>query len=329
MEDIGKYIKTQREARGVSLEQLSKETLISTAVLKDIEEGKFDKYKGDESYVKMYLKKIANCLELDYQEIAKGYLELTQQMSVQKLQEEEMEQANKGENQNTTFIGKVNDLFQDIKDEAKQQTGKMATTNNRKKVYEDHYIRRYIKYGAVLLLCIAIVVVIWYALVVSKSTTDNDNFSNPKETQVEGVDPTKDKNEDKPKEDQSKPDEEDKDKETPQSNITFNPSTSRATYELKGIKAGEPVKIEVTFKAQGAFNLWLNATQVQNAYGIYNVDQVYTYETTMVVGNRYAFNFWNLSGAEIKINGTVLPYDANNVMKQEGASIIIVDMKGE
>ena len=55
MENISEHVKREREARGITLEELAKGTFISVAVLKDIESGAFDKYKGDELYLKMYL----------------------------------------------------------------------------------------------------------------------------------------------------------------------------------------------------------------------------------------------------------------------------------
>ena len=44
MENISEHVRREREARGVTIEELAKGTFISVAVLKDIESGKFDKY---------------------------------------------------------------------------------------------------------------------------------------------------------------------------------------------------------------------------------------------------------------------------------------------
>ena len=69
MENISEHVRREREARGVTIEELAKGTFISVAVLKDIESGKFDKYKGDELYLKMYLRKIAKYLGLEEKEL--------------------------------------------------------------------------------------------------------------------------------------------------------------------------------------------------------------------------------------------------------------------
>ena len=62
MDNIGQRIREKREKQKISIEELSQRTKISITVLKDIEAGKFDRYEGDEAYVKMYLKKIYTCV---------------------------------------------------------------------------------------------------------------------------------------------------------------------------------------------------------------------------------------------------------------------------
>ena len=57
MDNLGQNIRQKREKKQMTIEDLSAKTKISVAVLRDIENGKFDRYKGDEAYVKMYLKK--------------------------------------------------------------------------------------------------------------------------------------------------------------------------------------------------------------------------------------------------------------------------------
>ena len=54
MDNLGQNIRQKREKKQMTIEDLSAKTKISVAVLRDIENGKFDRYKGDEAYVKMY-----------------------------------------------------------------------------------------------------------------------------------------------------------------------------------------------------------------------------------------------------------------------------------
>lgn len=56
MDTIGKRLLDEREHRGYTLQEVSQKTYIAVSVLRDIEEGKFTKYKGDEQYIKKYIK---------------------------------------------------------------------------------------------------------------------------------------------------------------------------------------------------------------------------------------------------------------------------------
>lgn len=58
-----KKIKAARIA-SVTIEEVAEATLLSVNIIKDIEDGAFERFVGDELYVKMYLKKIARYLEI-------------------------------------------------------------------------------------------------------------------------------------------------------------------------------------------------------------------------------------------------------------------------
>lgn len=322
MDRVSEYIKTQREARGVTLEQLAKGTLISVAVLKDIEDGKFDKYKGDELYVKMYLKRIGEFLELDTSELVDEYITLTQEIELEDIRkQEELEIKRKQE------VKRKNKLSDSLK-EMKPSTSRVRRPS--KRVYEDNYIARFIKYGVVIALCAVIIFVIWYSIVASQSE-DESSYTRPSSGEVE-TNPNA--NTDQKTEDKKKKDEEEKD--TPNDNgekeatpgVTLT-NVSGSAFDVTGIKAGENLKIEVTFKAQGNFNFWKNNSQVDGAYKVYNIDEVYTYEGVIAIGERYTFNFWNLSNAVIKVNGHVVNYDPATVTVKDGVSYVVLYMKGE
>lgn len=322
MDRVSEYIKTQREARGVTLEQLAKGTLISVAVLKDIEDGKFDKYKGDELYVKMYLKRIGEFLELDTSELVDEYITLTQEIELEDLKKQaELEAKRKQEIKRKK---KLSDSLKDMK------PTKSKTSRPSKRVYEDNYIARFIKYGLVIVLCAVIIFVIWYSIVASQSK-DESSYTPPSSGEVE-TNPnanTEQKTEDKKKKDEEKDKEEPKtDDKDATSGVTLT-NVSDSAFDVTGIKPGENLKVEVTFKAQGNFNFWKNNTQVEGAYKVYNAEEVYTYEGAIAAGERYTFNFWNLSNAEIKVNGHELKYDPATVTVKDGVSYVVLYMKGE
>lgn len=187
MENISEHVKREREARGITLEELAKGTFISVAVLKDIESGAFDKYKGDELYLKMYLRKIAKYLGMEEKELDAEFEALTQEIHLDQNYQGRNEKKLMDENKkNVTISEKVSDTFKDLKNV------KQKKPISDKRVYEDRYLMRYFKYALVALVCIAIFAVIWYSIVASRSTTNENNFKDNNTPTVEGNNDAKD-----------------------------------------------------------------------------------------------------------------------------------------
>lgn len=95
--NISEIIKQKREEKGLSVEELSSQTMLSIAIIKDLESGNFDHYQGEEAYMKMYLRKICRALDINEKEVQNEYLNLTQKIELEELQEAEAqnEQAKK------------------------------------------------------------------------------------------------------------------------------------------------------------------------------------------------------------------------------------------
>ena len=72
-ETLGQYLKRERESRSVSLEELSKGTRISLSFLEALEKDDFDSFSQRE-FILGFLKGYAQCLDLDPQKVADGYL---------------------------------------------------------------------------------------------------------------------------------------------------------------------------------------------------------------------------------------------------------------
>ena len=169
MENISERVKKEREARGITLEELAKGTFISVAVLKDIESGNFDTFKGDELYLKMYLRKIAKYLGLEEKELDADFEALTQEIQLEEIRQEDLAKRLADENKkNITISEKVSDSFKDLK----KIKPKKPISN--KRVYEDRYLLRYLKYALVGVICIALVFVVWYTIIASKSDDSSD-----------------------------------------------------------------------------------------------------------------------------------------------------------
>lgn len=71
MQNAGAYLKSVREEKGYSLTEVSKNTKISPAVLRALEEGRLDNI--DPVYLKGFLKMYCRFLRVDWQEFLKEY----------------------------------------------------------------------------------------------------------------------------------------------------------------------------------------------------------------------------------------------------------------
>lgn len=170
MENLGEKIKKQREAKHMSVEDLSKKTYLSIAVIKDIEAGKFDLYEGDETYVKMYLKKISEVLELDTFELTQSYYELTQEIKLNQIKEkEELEK-------------KQNDMIK------KGKTFHYETPKytRKKSVYEKKSHIHIIRVGIVFLLIALIFGITWWGISKTKSNVSDPTFNPQNQPTIEG-----------------------------------------------------------------------------------------------------------------------------------------------
>lgn len=159
--------------------------------MKDIESGAFDKYKGDELYLKMYLRKIAKYLGMEEKELDAEFEALTQEIQLDKNYQGNNDKKSIDENKkNVTISEKVSDTFKDLKNV------KPKKTISNKKVYEDRYLMRYFKYALVALVCVGIVFVVWYSIVATRTPSSNEDFKDNNTPTVEGNNDAQDQNTD-------------------------------------------------------------------------------------------------------------------------------------
>lgn len=259
MENISEHVKREREARGVTLEELAKGTFISVAVLKDIESGKFDKYKGDELYLKMYLRKIAKYLGLEEKELDAEFEALTQEIQLEEIrQEERLAEENK---KNVTISAKVSDTFKDLKNV------KPKKKISNKRVYEDRYLLRYFKYALVGVVCVAIIFVVWYAIVAGRSNSETPDFKDNSTPTVEGNnDAGKQESDDNKDDDADK--ENDKKVETPVVEVIKNGTLD---YSVKIDPSLATFKFKMEFVGYSWARLDVNGSEFSGfKSGIYN-----------------------------------------------------------
>ncbi len=250
MENISEHVKREREARGITLEELAKGTFISVAVLKDIESGAFDKYKGDELYLKMYLRKIAKYLGMEEKELDAEFEALTQEIQLDK--------SYQGNNDKK------------LVDENKKNVKPKKTISN-KKVYEDRYLMRYFKYVLVALVCIGIVFVVWYSIVATRTPSSNEDFKDNNTPTVEGNNDVQDQNTDNGNNETDTTEENNKKDEikpTPTVEITKN---GNLDYSFKLAPEQTTFKFKAEFVGRSWCQLRVNGTEYSGfKSGIYN-----------------------------------------------------------
>ena len=155
MDNLGEDIRRKRESKKMTIEDLSAKTKISVAVLRDIEKGKFDRYKGDEAYVKMYLKKISQALDMDSEQLTEQYVELTREIELEDLKEKEM----------------LEEHNEEIVKKGKKFSFKAPQLTRKPSVYEDKSHVTIIRTVIILVLVCLVIVVIWFGFYAKRTKT--------------------------------------------------------------------------------------------------------------------------------------------------------------
>lgn len=240
MDKISEKIKAARIAKGVTIEEVAEATLLSVNIIKDIEDGAFERFVGDELYVKMYLKKIARYLEID-ETIADDYYAITREIKKADLKDLENKKEDIG---SVTFVDKVKNI---------QPTKKQPT---RKGVYEDHYILRYVKYAIVIIIVIAIIIVLGYSFVFMKS--NDSSFKNSNTSKTETSETLKKKTTETDKKKTTKSDTTKKDEQT-STEITFTKNADGDySFKLPDVYDQEIFKLKVDFTFATRVDLHVN-----------------------------------------------------------------------
>lgn len=245
MDKVSEYLKAARIAKGVTIDEIAEATLLSPSIIKDIEEGHFDRFSGDELYVKMYIRKIARYLEID-ESIADDYYIKTREIKLAEIQNHE--EKNENEIGSTTFVDKMSESLKNIQVN--------TTPKQPKGVYEDHYIKRYIKYAVIGLLVVAIIAVIGYSFVFTRS--DDTSFNNNDSSTVEGTVDTKEDSE-KTKEETQKEEEQQEETETVSNEIVFTKNADGDfSFKLPEGYKEDTFKLKVDFTFATTVDLHVN-----------------------------------------------------------------------
>lgn len=326
MKDVGLKLQEKRKSLKLSYEEVAKMTRLPIGTIKAIEAGDLDHFQDDLTYVRFYVRQYCKVLEVPYESFKDDVLdsveEYTTTMSLNMLKErEEIEQHVV---KKVSPVKKVVELPGDKgpqlakKDRSSIMQNAQQSSRFRKKKQIDFAFL-----SLIFVIAMVVVIVVYVAIT---SLLDNDSPTPSGDnltTDVNKETPPAEKEDDNDK----KGDKEDK-KDDVNNTVTFEQKAVNH-YMVSGIKANEPIKIEVTFTNAGSFNLWKGNTSFTGAYGVYEAGSTYTYESSVVANELITLNFWNFGGAEIKINGKKLEYDATKLLPQDGVTYFQITTKGE
>lgn len=325
MKDVGLKLQEKRTELKLSHEEVAKMTRLPIGTIKAIEAGDLDYFQDDLTYVRFYVRQYCKVLDVPYENFKDDVLDsvedYTTTMSLNMMkQKEEMEQH---------IAKKTSPIKKKI--ELPEDKGPILAKKDRSSILQNaQQNSRFRKAKKIdfaflsLIVVIAIVVVIVLYVAITALLDNDSNSTQPTDDKISDVNNTPTPEVDDKEEDNEKDDK----KNEEESNVTFE---QRAVnhYTIGGIKAGEAIKIEVTFTNAGNFNLWKGNTSFAGAYGMYEAGATYTYDSTVTANELITLNFWNYGGAEIKVNGKTLEYNASSLSPVDGVTYFQITTKGE
>lgn len=325
MKDVGLKLQEKRTELKLSHEEVAKMTRLPIGTIKAIEAGDLDYFQDDLTYVRFYVRQYCKILDVPYENFKDDVLDsvedYTTTMSLNMMkQKEDIEQhiAKK-----TSSIKKKVELPED-KGPVFAKKDRTSISQNAQQNSRFRKAKKIDFAFLSLIVVIAIVVVIVLYVAVTALLNDNANDTPSNDDDIADVNKTPTPEVDNDEEENKKDDK--KDEET--SKITFEQNAANH-YSVGGIKAGEAIKIEITFTNAGSFNLWKGNTSFAGAYGMYDAGATYTYDSTVTANELITLNFWNYGGAEIKINGQTLEYNSASLSPVDGVTYFQITTKGE
>lgn len=318
MKDVGLKLAEKRKSLKLSYEEVSNITKLPIGTIKAIEAGDLDYFQNDLSYVRFYVRSYCKALDVPYEHFKDDVLdsveEYTTTMSMHTLKEHE--------NIETQITQKAAAIKSDIPVDKGPKLAHKDRSSIASNAQQSSRFRKAkkIDFAFLSLMVVIAIVAVIVIYVAFSALLNNDNDTTPTDNKIEDVEKTpKPEKEQKEKEDNNKNEE---------SAVRFEQNAVNA-YTVSGIKANEAIKIEITFKNAGSFNLWKGNTSFTGAYGVYEAGATYTYESTVTANEVLTFNFWNYGGAEIKVNGTPLTYDEAAQRADNGVTYFRLTTKGE
>lgn len=283
MERIGSILKEKRIEKGLSLEDMSKTTKLSTIQLEAIEEGNIQFFKEDLSYLSYFVRYYANALGVSYDEL-RGELDDTIHAYTDSIT---VSQIQKQDEITTNIRNKVN-------------------PNANVKVHRAKKSRRF-DFGTVGLVVLGVAIVTLFGYLAITYVVPMFGSSDPIEKPVITV--PKVEEEEKPAEGSGNTGTETTPETNPNTTVTVN-RTSPTEYTIAGWEQGKDVTLDFTFNATS----WMQFEEdgkimTSPASGTYPQGQTAKVTVKPSKNKKIEVQYGAFKGNTIKVNGVDLEID--------------------
>ncbi|MEG0958004.1 MAG: helix-turn-helix domain-containing protein [Erysipelotrichaceae bacterium] len=275
MEKIGALLKSKRLEVGLTIEEVSAKTRLTTKHIRAIEEGDISYFRDDLSYLRYFLRSYCDVLGINFDDI-KGEL-----------------MTSIDDYTSTSLMNKVNE-HEKIEENITQR----AKIITKPKVKEHKKIN---KNDLSIVSLFAIVGVVIVALIFAFVTYVLPNIGKDKET-TGGV-PPQSTNTPKPEKDVNDKDKEENKDTKPTTNLMIK-EIAPDTYEIENVVANSDLNIDITFESNSWFAMYLdNVTLNEPLSKVYNFQEKISYKTKAVLNQKIGIRFGYMANHKILVNG--------------------------
>lgn len=286
MEKIGNMLKEKRIERGMSVEDISEKTRLTTKHIKALEEGDISFFHEDLSYLRFFVKSYCDAVDIDFEDVKD---ELRNSINDYTMTFAHSEQLSHEEIEHN--IAKSEKL-------SKVQTADVKQTRKR---------RRRTKPDVSLISLVAIigvvVLVLMFAFIIFMQTDSGKDKKPVNNMPIAG-----ENDKDAYPSDQEKQKEEQKKEQVKELEIVKNDVTD---YTINHVSATEKLKIETKFNGSNSgYSVTVDEKDIRENK-IYNVGQTAKSEIEVKKGTKISIYIGCMVQTDIKINGKVVKTDSS------------------
>lgn len=299
---IGEQIKHYRNLANLTIQDLAELTKISMNHLQNMEDDNFTVFKGDEIYVKVYLKRIAKELKVDEHLFLDLYITLIESQK------------------NVTSDTEL------VKTKIKTKQVKLPKKiKQNKRVYRDSSSKKFFKYFLIFVFVAVVIYCVWASIFITVGSEQTPDYVTPQIGSIENDEELEAKLEEERLEQERLEQEALEELE----NAVVIIDGGNGFFNATELNVSQDVVIKVIFNKSAAFNLWTQGSAIAGAYkASYEPGEVYEYTTSFVEDQLFTLNFWNLNDIQIFINNKEIEYDKNDIAFRDNAYFINVTVKG-